>query len=257
MMSEENSSASAMEEGKSVPYSKASLGIPFRLQQVLISYIFIIASIALLLDFAALQSLVRNIAFEGMTTRFDKLCNWFGVISCVNWFAGFALLAHWLHGVGATRMGLLGCYMKLVASVFFNLQPATGTMNDPMLGGSAGLWWSNLTGILFFHGGNLVSCLDFYLHTPPGASKESGWLHHGNLPVTGMWVYQAATWFLVASNFLACTFDGAYTWAPLLPIASSPVFVCQFMGGFLLLAGSLVYGFWCDAFRNVWHPQLA
>merc|ERR1711972_1273597 len=136
----------------------------------------------------------------------------------MGWLLGFVLLAHWLHSVGATTMGLTGCYMKLLASVFFNLQPLTGTMNDPVFaggftrGGGAGLWWSNLVGILLFHSGNLVSCCDFYLHLPPGASKRQGWLYYGNLPITAMWLYQAATWCPVAANVMSCSFGGA-SWA--------------------------------------------
>jgi len=221
--------------------------IPHRMQQVLVNWIFIVASAALMLDFGALQTI-----FVDPTSRFAELCNWFGVLSCLCWLLGFILLSHWLRSVGATRMGLAGCYSKLVASCFFNLQPMTGTMNDPLLGGSAGLWWSNLTGILFFHAGNLVSCLDFYLHTPPGANKSKGWLYHGNLPITAMWIYQAATWFLVASNFLSCTFNGA-SWAPLVKTPEPPVYICQFAGSFLLLLGSIVYTFWCDGFRNFSH----
>lgn len=118
-------------------------------------------------------------------TMFDELCNWFGVLSCLNWLLGFILLAHWLRSVGATQMGLVWCYMKLLASIFFNLQPMTGTMNDAMLGGASALWWSNLTGILFFHFGDIVSCLDFYLHTPPGASKSKGWFYHATCPSRG------------------------------------------------------------------------
>merc|ERR1712113_818559 len=216
-------------------------------QQVLLNWVFIVASVALILDFGALQEL-----FVDPTSRFAELCNWFGVLSCICWLIGFILLAHWLHSVGATQMGLAGSYLKLVASCFFNLQPMTGTMNDPLLGGPAGLWWSNLTGILFFHFGNIVSCLDFYLHTPPGADKKKGWLYHGNLPITAMWVYQAATWFLVASNFMACSFDGA-SWAPLVKIPEPPVYICQFAGGFLLLFGSIIYTVWCDGFRNFSH----
>jgi hypothetical protein len=227
------------------PFTNEALLIPFRMQQVLVNWIFIIASVALILDIGALQ----DIFAEGPKTHFAELCNWFGVLSCLGWFTGFVLLAHWLHSVGATPMGLTGCYMKLIASCFFNLQPMTGTMNDPLLGGPAGLWWSNLTGILFFHFGNCVSCLDFYLHTPPGADKKKGWLYHGNLPITAMWIYQGATWFLVASNFLACSFDGA-SWAPLVKIPEPPVYICQFAGGFGLLFGSVVYTVWCDGFRN-------
>jgi len=232
------------------PFTTEAQFIPYRTQQVLISWVFIIASVALLLDFSALHALVQ--AQQGY---FPELCNWFGVVSCLCWLLGFALLAHWLHSVGGTRMGLLGCYMKLIASIFFNLQPMTGTMNDPLLGGGAGLWWSNLTGILFFHVGNVISCWDFFLHTPPGADKGKGWLYHGNLPVTGMWLYQAATWFLVASNFLACTFDGA-DWAPVMPLTDARVYICQLLGAGLLLFGSVVYAIWCAGFHDFSNPPL-
>jgi len=233
-------------------YRQKAKSVPFRMQQVAVSWLFLIASTTLFLDFAALQAMLRHLSEGGTLSAFDELSNWFGVVSCMCWLFGFIVLAHWLHSVGATRMGLTGCYLKVIASIFFNLQPMTGTMNDPLLGGSAGLWWSNLTGILFFHSGNLVSCLDFFLHAPPGSDKKKGWADHGNLPITGMWVYQLATWFLVAGNFLGCSFDGA-AWAPLVPITDAPVAVCQFAGSSLLLAGSVVYTVWCDGLRNFSH----
>jgi len=232
--------------------------IPHRSQQVFINWIFIIASAALLLDFLSLQSLLVDPSNPGY---FAEMNNWFGVVSCVGWFLGFIVLAHWLHSVGATSMGLAGCYMKFLASIFFNLQPMTGMMNDPKLaggfprGGGGGLWWSNLVGILFFHSGNLVSCMDFYLHTPPGADKERGWLYHGNLPVTAMWVYQAATWILVAGNFLSCTFDGA-DWAPIVPTNHAPVYLCQCGGALGLLLGSVIYTVWCAGFHDWTNPPL-
>merc|ERR1712176_857632 len=136
------------------------------MQQVVVNWVFIIASVALILDFGALQELMVDPAHPD---SFAALCNWFGVVSCVCWFAGFVFLAHWLHSAGATPMGLTGCYMKLIASCFFNLQPMTGTMNIRQ---GAGFWWSNLTGILFFHFGNIVSCLDFYLHPLPGSNRK-------------------------------------------------------------------------------------
>jgi len=212
-----------------------------------------VASVALILDFAALQDMVHTGRFK----MFDELCNWFGVLSCICWLGGFIILVHWLHSVGATSMGLFGAYLKVIASCFFNLQPMTGTMNDPLLGGPAGLWWSNLTGILFFHIGNMVSCLDFFLHTPPGANKKKGWLYHGNLPITGMWTYQLATWFLVGSNFMACSFNKQFDWAPLYPLPSTPVYVCQFVGSFGLLAGTVFFMLWCDGFCGAANPPLA
>jgi len=259
--STEEESGSDAEKGKEVgtgfPFLAESRFIPHRMQQVLTNWIFIFASIFLILDFLSLHLLVRALMDPELSTGpFAELCNWFGVLSCLGWFSGFALLAHWLHSVGATSMGLAGCYLKLVASVFFNLQPMTGTMNDVHYGGSAGLWWSNLTGILFFHVGNLVSCLDFFLHVPPGADKSKGWLFHGNLPVTAMWVYQAATWLLVAANFMSCSFagiEGAKEWAPLVPVVEAPVYFCQLGGGFLLLLGSIIYVTWCAGFHDMSH----
>lgn len=244
--------------GGGFPFLAEARHIPYRMQQVLISWVFITASAALLLDFASLQDLLQDPADPSF---FAELCNWFGVLSCICWLQGFILLAHWLHSVGATRLGLAGCYLKLVAALFFNLQPMTGTMNDPLLaggfprGGGAGLWWSNLLGILLFHSGNLVSCADFFLHTPPGADTARGWLYHGNLPITGMWVYQAATWFLTAANFFSCSFDGA-AWAPLVATTAAPVFCSQCLGGGLLLLGSLIYTAWCGGFHDFSNPPL-
>jgi len=247
-------SQDAKDEG--FPFTESAKLIPFRMQQVLLNWMFIIASVALILDFGALQDLMR----EPPTNPgfFAELCNWFGILSCILWFWGFVVLCHWLHSVGATPLGLLAAYMKLLASVFFNMQPMSGTMNDPLLaggynrGGGAGLGWSNLTGILFFHAGNCLSCYDFWANTPPGANKKKGWTYFGNLPILGMWTYQMATWFLVASNFMACSFGGA-SWAPLVKIPEPPVYICQFAGGFGLLAGSIIFTIWCDGFRNFSH----
>lgn len=234
---------------ESSPNGEETKSIPHRMQQVLLNWILMVASVVLVLDVGALQ---RNIAEH--SSYMAAVCHWFGVLSCLCWLLGFVLLTHWQHSVGATRMALAGCYLKILAACFFNLQPMTGTMNDPLFGGSEGLWWSNLTGILFFHAGNLVSCLDLFLHRPAGADKKKGWLYHGNLPILGMWVYQAATWFLVASNVLSCTFSGA-SWAPLAKTEEPPVYVCQFAGSFLLLLASMIYTAWCDGFRDFSHSD--
>jgi len=239
-------------EGGAKGYRAMSVFIPHRVQQVLISWIFIIASVTLLLDFFSLQVLLRGLAGGEAPGMFAELCNWFGVVSCIHWLGGFILLAHWLHSVGATRLGLLGCYCKLVASVFFNLQPMTGTMGLAALGGGAGLWWSNATGITFFHVGNLISCYDFWANTPPGADKAKAWTFHGNLPILGMWTYQVATWFLVAANYLSASPLGSTS---LLPTTNWLVYVCQVLGAGFLLLGSIVYAVWCNAFHNRSHSS--
>mmetsp|Transcript_82176 Transcript_82176/g.172035 ORF Transcript_82176/g.172035 Transcript_82176/m.172035 type:complete len:274 (-) Transcript_82176:157-978(-) len=233
--------------GKYCPrrYEAEATFVPYRMEQVFISWIFIVASVTLWLNFLSLQDLVRQT--PPVFSHFSELCNWFGVFSCLMWFTGFAMLAHWLHQVGAGPLGKLGCYFKLLAAIFFNMQPATGTMNDPMLGGPAGLWWTNATGIILFHCGNCISCFDFWYNGTPGGDKNKGWFFHGNLPITGMWCYQMATWFLVASNVLACTPPGS---SSILFVGHPFVYFCQMMGGFFLTAGSVVYAWWCDGLVN-------
>merc|ERR1712072_254369 len=141
------------------------------------SWIFVFASGALFLDFVGLQSLwkclIRKQVCSSAEIYFYQLDNWFGTISCVWWLTGFAVLQHWLARISATKSGLFGCFLKLVASVFFNIQPMTGIQGTRL---GAGLAWSNLTGILLFHSGNLVSCADFFVFPPPGSNKRGGWL---------------------------------------------------------------------------------
>jgi len=214
-------------------------GVPHRAQQVLISWVFIFASAALFLDFVSLQQLSRH----GPGGTFAGLCNWFGTVSCIFWLLGFAVLLHWLRRVGATAMGLSGALLKLFASLFFNIQPMTGVAG---INGGAGCWWSNLVGILLFHSGNLVSCLDFFLSPPPGSDKGRSWVAHGNLPITGMWIYQLATWLLVVSNLLACNWDAHVPTVQWVPTTHWSVMVCQYAGSLLLLLGSIVYCIWCN-----------
>merc|ERR1719456_1642026 len=198
---------SDVESGSKAPTSWAEMAkqVPHQAQQVLISWIFILASITLFLDFVGLQSLVKCLPDQTKCSStenyFWKLDNWFGTVSCVWWITGFAILQHWLARLPATKGGQLGCFLKLMASVFFNMQPMTGVAGTR---GGAGFAWSNLTGILLFHSGNLVSCTDFFMNPPPGSNKRGSWFEHGNLPITGMWIYQLATWFLVFANLVTC-----------------------------------------------------
>jgi hypothetical protein len=237
-----------------VTWAEMSKSVPFQAQQVLISWIFIFASITLFLDFVSLQSLVKCGSLTANCGSAEKyfigLDNWFGTISCVWWFTGFVVLQHWLARLPATKGGQFGCFLKLVASVFFNMQPMTG-IAETRLG--AGLAWSNLTGILLFHSGNLVSCTDFYMYPPPGSNKQGSWFEYGNLPITGMWIYQLATWFLVAGNLITCDWSGNGPVHSTQWVATDHwvVIMCQYAGSLLLLLGSIVYGTWCNAFRSL------
>mmetsp|Transcript_39849 Transcript_39849/g.126141 ORF Transcript_39849/g.126141 Transcript_39849/m.126141 type:complete len:244 (+) Transcript_39849:96-827(+) len=229
--------------GEARSWKETAKQVPFQAQQVFISWVFIFASITLLLGFISLQSLVA-----GGTSYFVKLGNWFGVVSCMAWFLGFAVLIHWLIRIGGTKGSVLGAVLKLIASVLFNLQPASGTAGTA---GGAGIWWSNLVGILFFHAGNIVSCADMWAFPPSGADFKKGFFRHGNLPVIGMWTYQMATWCIVASNLLSCNWNGAplpgNSW---LPIGHGAVRAGQYVGASLLTLGSCVYCLWCDGFRT-------
>lgn len=225
--------------GSARDWSSLGRQVPFQAQQVLISWVFLFASVTLLLDFISLQMLSTG-------TYFSKLNNWFGVVSCMAWILGFAVLIHWLLRLSATKGSLFGAGLKLVASVFFNLQPMTGVAQTA---GGAGLWWSNLVGILFFHIGNLVSCADMWAYPSPGVDFKKRFFAHGNLPVIGMWVYQLATWFLVMANMLACAWSGdpSKAW---LELDSWAVQMCQYVGASLLAVGSLIYLTWCDGLKT-------
>lgn len=221
-------------------------GIPYRLEQVMISFTFILASVFLELDFISFQCLQSALKESPPDpSYFASLCNWFGTLQGWLWLQGFILLAHWLHSVGATNCSLLGCYLKMLASLFFCLQPMTGVAGTRS---GAGLWWSNLVGIICFHTGNMVSVLDFRMNTPPGASRSKGWLFHGNLPITGMWIYLMATWCLLGSNFLSCEWSGNKSW---MDADSLTVQLLMYIGGGLLFLGSCVYAIWCNA-SHVW-----
>mmetsp|Transcript_51639 Transcript_51639/g.109725 ORF Transcript_51639/g.109725 Transcript_51639/m.109725 type:complete len:247 (+) Transcript_51639:95-835(+) len=222
--------------------------VPHQAQQILISWIFIVASATLLLDFISLQVLTAEIvAKESSQSYFAKLCNWFGVVSCLSWLLGFAILIHWLTRISATKGSLAGAWLKLIASVLFNLQPMTGVAGTAA---GAGIWWSNLVGILFFHVGNLVSCADMWAYPAPGVDFQKKFFAHGNLAVIGMWFYQIATWFLVAANLLACNWNGASPPDSWLETGDPVVQTCQYLGGCFLVAGSFIYLAWSDGFRT-------
>lgn len=88
------------------------------------------------------------------------------MVSCFCWFLGFVLLTHWtVYRIGDTSsLGFVGTLFKLLASVFFNMQPITamwmmdgaGVTVDGSISGPAGGFapgvsfgtgWSNFLGI--------------------------------------------------------------------------------------------------------------
>lgn len=243
-------------------------GTPGLQQQVLISWVFIMASTFLVLDFATAQ-LGSPTNPDGYFSIHPNVSYITGVISCVFWLQGFILLTHWhVYSINDTAsLGFMGTLLKLLAAIFFNMQPMsalwdeTATASANATNTTALNWgsvspgnaaeymfgWSDFLGICLFHSGNLCSIIDmmrnmFKYETPFAFS---------NLPVWGMWVYLLATTFLVTCNALAYFGSpangtipeeyGFFWWFTAL---------CQLTGSSLLLAGSFIYLYWSTATRG-------
>lgn len=216
---------------------RIAAGFPGLDQQVLISWVFIQASVCLLSGFILLQwGIHYPLSYFAM---WPNVGNMVFMASCLGWFLGFVLLTHWtVYAIGDTgSLGLLGTLFKLVAAVFFNMQPmsamweedAAGTTNSEggfMPGVSFGFGWSNFLGIWcarlcprlrvrdrptahihplllslrsLFHTGNVFSV--YAMMKPANGLFDYGnKFSHGNLPVWGMWTYLLATTFLVTAN---------------------------------------------------------
>ena len=247
---------------------RKAAGTPGLDQQVLISWGFIFASITLTLGFIFLQTFVH--VPTSYFAAWPNVANMTFMASCLAWLAGFMLLQHWVVYAVALPVcsgGFIGCFLKLVAAVFFNMQPissmweeqaatagagssgpmTTHTGHEP--GTSFGFDWSNLTGICLFHTGNVFSVYSMMQaqtpENPAGFNYRELW-SHSNLPAWGMWVYLLATTFLVTANALAFFADEGI-------IADEyglgwPLTGCfQVIGGSLLTIGSFVYLYWSTA----------
>ena len=89
--------------------------------------------------------------------------------SCLGWFVGFVLLTHWtVYAIRDTSSaGFFGTLLKLVAAVFFNMQPISAMWEEDAGGSTAasqsefapgvsfGLNWTNFLGI-WYHAPNIV-----------------------------------------------------------------------------------------------------
>lgn len=191
-------------------------GVPGRAAMWLTSWVFVFASVFLLVEFVLLHS---------ANPPTNELINFFGTIEAVLWLEGFIVLLYWcIYEVPFQFSGTLGCVLKLAASVFFNLQPGSGLVDEDI-----GIAWSNFVGISLFHGGNMVSVYSMF-----NMFDSSRPFSEGNLPVWGMWVYTLATTFLVTADGLDY-FD-----------VDTPEYIKfgQICGATLLLLGSLIYAYW-------------
>ena len=249
--------------------------IPGRTTSLASSWVFIAASVVLLIEFIALNAGPYQALYYTcgeLSPGVDKPCepaswvtndliNALGAIEAVLWFVGFALLIDWLVFYtfpiwGASRRALAGATLKLIASVLFNVQPWSALVDKKYGLDGVGVPWSNFLGIVFFHSGNLVDCVGmtflFDRRTP------FAW---ANWPVWGIWTYTAATWFLVVADgsayfamprieadpALGVPLGCALIMGP--PAASTDVntkFVApgQIIGASLLLLASIIFTAW-------------
>ena len=95
--------------------------IPGRLKIAAASWIFIAASVFLIAEFI----LVGYGPRDAETAQLEGVL---GALSCVGWFAGFAVLIDWIvfdtfSVWGFSRRALCGATLKLIAAVIFNIQP--------------------------------------------------------------------------------------------------------------------------------------
>jgi len=208
--------------------------VPGRTVILASSIVFVIASLLLLIEFVLIQQ-----AADATTI------NVFGALEGIGWVAGFALLLDWQVSylfplVGVSRRALLGCVLKLVAAVFFNVQPfswlVAGDSSSCSLTG-VGVPWSNFVGIWFFHSGNTIDAL--------GMASGLGF-KQANLPSVGMWVFWSATWLLVVAD-TASWLSMPTPLAPGVETGMSPTGVIsplQIAGASLLAVGSVMYTAW-------------
>jgi hypothetical protein len=212
--------------------------IQHRLQQVLISWIFIVASIVYFCDYLALQA------------GLDKVRHWFGVIASMQWLFGFAIHLHWQHSVGTSWVQLGSSHLKLWSCFLQQVHPLAMIMGCQE--SDRWVWWPPFFGILLWHMGNLISCFDFWRNPPAGVNRNGSVFAHPNIPVTEVWLDQLATWLLLIAA-ISITEWGGRPENQLVQLRNFGVTFCQFGGATFFLFASVVRCEWCNGFRNFSH----
>ena len=211
----------------------APAAMPNQLEMHLLSHVFLWASITLFAGFALLHYPAFPSADGSPSPVSVDYWNVAFHWSCILWFLGFVMLTHWILVLpGPTdKWGLAGSLLKLVAAVFFNVNPLSALLGYD---GNFGVNWSNLTGICFFHLGNMVSVWGMR-----GQVKWDRVLDPATLHVVGMWIYLLATTFLVPADALAYQ-----NLALGKTVNQDFVKFGQLFGSAMLILGSLVYTHW-------------
>lgn len=215
------------------------------------SWAFIVASITLVLQFVLIYLGPGQLYYGAEPASWvmdtPQLINGVGIVTTFFWFLGFVLLVDWIvfHTFpvfGPSRRALCGATLKLVASVFFCVQPWSGLVDKGYGQVGVGVPWSNFVGIVFFHTGNCVDAVG--MASLFNRKEPFSW---ANLPVWGMWTYCTATWFLIVADGMGYfAIQGEF--GPNSHPAVNQHFICpgQIIGSSLLLVGSLIYTYWAS-----------
>lgn len=209
------------------------MSIPGRATVLASSIFFDIASVLLIFDF---------LTFHKYITATTKTNDTLGIGQGIGWFLGFVLLIDWIvfdtfPVYGPSRRALVGATLKLIASVFFCIQPFSEYAHYR----DFGVPWANFVGIIFFHTGNVIDAIGM-----AGLFNCKVVLSAANLPVCGMQVYMVATWVLVVAGVLqyAAIPPPNGPGAKLSAQATDFIPPAQVAGAVLLLIGSLIYTGW-------------
>lgn len=201
--------------------------IPGRSVVLASSVTFIVASLLLVAEFAAIYCGAFSIV------------NYLGAASSVGWVVGFVLLINWIvfstfSVWGFDKRALTGAIIKLVAATFFNIQPWSWIIAPGYGVPGIGVPWSNFVGAWMFHVGNTIDAVGMaamYDRSTPFALA--------NWPVLGMWVLTAASTCLSIAGTISF-FN--------IPVGLQYVVPSQIFGAVLLFVGSVMYTYWSVVF---------
>jgi cytochrome c oxidase subunit IV len=216
--------------------------VKFRLQQVLVAWIFIVASISFFLDYLAQQA------------SFNKACHWFGMVAASLWLVGFLIHFHWQLSVNSRREQLLAAVFKVMGCIMMQVHPFC--MIIGMSEHDEAVWWPSFTCLALWHIGNIIGCGDVFFHPPNGFNRNAGVMAYCNLVVTEMWIDQFATWLLLFAS-VSITEWGGNPKDQLLPRTNGAVIFCEFTGTLMFLLAACIRCEWCNGFRNCTHKKLS
>jgi len=217
--------------------------IPYRIQQVLVSWLFITASVVYFLYFLALQA------------GFDEIRHWFVVVALLFWLIGFVVQAHWTYTAAYSRTQMIALWWKIKACVVGQVHPIALIMG--MKESDPEVWWPALAGVVFWHFGNMITSAGYYFDPPASSNNQEGMMSHKNLQTTEAWADQLATWALLIS-YVSITWWGGHVENQLADVRNPGVTFCQFSGVLCFLLASCIKCEWCNGFRNCRHrPETA